>query len=51
MRNPYRYWTFERCKEEAMKYNKRNVFKLGSNGAYNSARKNGWLDGVCSHMK
>jgi predicted GIY-YIG superfamily endonuclease len=44
-------WTFERCKEEALKYKSRSKFKIGNCGSYNSARKHGWLDEVCSHMK
>jgi predicted GIY-YIG superfamily endonuclease len=44
-------WTFELCREEALKFLKRNIFKHKSNGAYNSARKNGWLDEICVHMK
>jgi predicted GIY-YIG superfamily endonuclease len=44
------YWTFERCKEEALKYDKRNVFKKLSSGAYNSALINKWLDEICNHM-
>jgi hypothetical protein len=34
----------------ALMYETRNEFKLGSPGAYVSARKKGWLDIVCSHM-
>ena len=47
----YIKWTYEKCKEDAMKYNKRNDFKKKSNSAYNSARLNGWLEDICSHMK
>jgi hypothetical protein len=45
------YWNFERCKEEAKKFNSRKQFQINSHGAYESARKNGWLDEICSHMK
>jgi predicted GIY-YIG superfamily endonuclease len=44
------YWTKERCREEALKYDKRYKFKLGSRGAQSSAYKNGWLDEICAHM-
>jgi hypothetical protein len=44
------YWTKERCQEEALKYNSRNEFQRNSVSAYNSSRKNGWLDEICSHM-
>ena len=47
---PYRYWTKEKCQEEALKYDKITKFsKIG--GAYHSAKKNKWLDEICSHMK
>jgi predicted GIY-YIG superfamily endonuclease len=43
-------WTIDRVKEEALKYDSRNVFRLKSPSAYISAHRNGWLDDVCSHM-
>jgi len=45
------YWTKERCHEKSLKYESRRKFEYGSQSAYNSARKNGWLDEICSHMK
>lgn len=48
---PNNYWTYERCKEEALKYNKKTPFIRQSRGAYNSAHKNGWIDDICSHIK
>jgi len=44
------YWTFERCKIEALKYNTRYEFQKKSSSAYNSALKNKWLDLICLHM-
>jgi predicted GIY-YIG superfamily endonuclease len=49
-RKPNGYWTKERCVEEALKYKKRSEFHKKSQGAYFSARKNGWLDEICLHM-
>ena len=49
-RKPKGYWTKERCWKEALKYNTRNEFKRGCESAYTSARINGWLDEICSHM-
>ena len=47
-----RNWTFEKCLEEAKKFNKKadlaNAPGLG--GLWNAARKNGWWDQICSHM-
>ena len=37
-------WTYEKCKEEAMKYKKRTHFRDNSVIAYNVCRKNKWLD-------
>lgn len=37
-------WDYESCKEEAKKYSTRSVFSKKANGAYDSARRNGWLD-------
>jgi len=46
-----RVWTYEMVKKEALKYTKRSDFHRNSGGASLSARKNGWLDDVCSHME
>jgi len=43
-------WTYEKCKKEALKYKSRHEFENSSKGAYESSRKNGWLDEVCSHI-
>ena len=44
-------WTYEKCKEEALKYDNKTEFQNMSGSAYNSVRKNGWFDDVCNHMK
>ena len=44
------YWTFEKCKEEALKYNTKYKFVKNSGSAYNSALKNNWLDIITTHM-
>jgi len=49
-KNSFNYWTKERCKEEALKFKKRNQFDLAFPGAYAACRKNGWLEEVCEHM-
>lgn len=46
-----RYWTLERVKEEAKKYNTKTSFKKGSYSAYNTAVKNGWMDEVTKGYK
>lgn len=48
---PHKYWNFEKCKEEALKYERWNDFRKNCSSAYNSARAQGWLDDICQHMK
>jgi superfamily II DNA or RNA helicase len=47
---PNGYWTYETCKEEALKYKTKTEFKKGSVTAYETCCKNGWMDELCSHM-
>jgi len=44
------YWNKENCRIESLKYMSRKDFKRNSKGAYDSARKNNWLDEICTHM-
>jgi predicted GIY-YIG superfamily endonuclease len=44
-------WTLDACCAEALAYSSRSAFMRGSKGAYASARKNGWLQLICAHMK
>ncbi|MFU2936918.1 hypothetical protein ACM7NO_26540 [Pseudomonas aeruginosa] len=46
----YLKWTFKAVSREAKKFKCREAFMVGGAGAYNRARKMGWLDLVCSHM-
>ena len=50
-RKPRGYWTFDKVKQEAEKYNTKSEFSKGSSGAYASAQKFNWLDDVTNHMK
>lgn len=47
---PNGYWIFEKCKEEALKYDFKIDFKNNNNKAYRACLRNGWLDEICSHM-
>ncbi|HIF9072491.1 TPA: GIY-YIG nuclease family protein [Photobacterium damselae] len=47
---PYGYWTKDRCREDALKYNTRTEFQKNS-VAEQVARKNDWLDEICEHMQ
>jgi glutamate formiminotransferase len=48
---PKGYWTYDKVKQEAEKYNTRGEFSKGSPGAYNSAYREKWLDDVTKHME
>ena len=50
IKKPKGHWTFETCKEEALKYNSRNEFKYNSGGAFDKAYDNNWIEDICSHM-
>jgi hypothetical protein len=47
---PTRKWTYEKIKEESLKYTTRNDFRLGSPGAYIAARNIGIMSEVVMHM-
>jgi superfamily II DNA or RNA helicase len=49
-RKPNGYWTFDRCKEEALKYKTKKEWAKNSTGGYNATRKKGWVDECCYHM-
>ncbi len=43
-------WNKEKCVEEALKHKTKLEYFKNSNGSYQSARKNGWLNDICQHM-
>ena len=45
------HWDKENCKIEAFKYSTRGEFNKYSASCYGAAKKNGWLDEICAHMK
>lgn len=45
------YWILEKCKEDALKYRTRNEWQQAKKSGYWSAKRNGWLDVCCEHMK
>ena len=49
-KKPSGYWTIEKCKEAALKYNFRKEFQKKYATVYQTARKNNWLDECCAHM-
>ena len=44
MKQHIRSWSYEACKLEACKYERRTQFKKAFPGAYHKAREKGWLD-------
>lgn len=48
-RKPNGYWTYEKCKEEAIKYNKKNIFQKEKSSAYKYISKNKWFE-LYEHM-
>lgn len=50
VRKKRNFWGKDNCMEAALKYNTRSEFKFDEPSAYISARKNGFLDEICSHM-
>jgi predicted GIY-YIG superfamily endonuclease len=44
-------WTKERCREVSKTCGSRNEFIKRFQVAYNKARRKGWLDDICNHMK
>ena len=49
-KKPIGYWTLERCKELALKFNSKIEFKRENNSSYASALRNNWLNECCAHM-
>jgi hypothetical protein len=45
---PNNYWTLDRCKEDALKFQTRNAWS--KEAGYTAAQKKGWLDECCTHM-
>jgi hypothetical protein len=43
-------WTYDKVKEEALKYKTRSEFENKNGSAYYAAKKRGWFDEVTSHM-
>lgn len=41
---PFGYWDKSKVTQEAIKYTRRGDFQKGSGSAYQSAKRNGWLD-------
>lgn len=48
---PKGFYTLEKCKEEALKYQTKKDFMLGSPRFYDAAHRFKWIDLCCEHMK
>lgn len=51
IQKPTGYWTFDRCKQSALKYNTIKEWRANDGTAYAKAAKNGWLDECTVHMQ
>jgi hypothetical protein len=49
-RKPDKYWTFENCKKEALKYSTKTEFKRNNMSAYVISIRNGWMKDISQHM-
>jgi hypothetical protein len=49
-RKPNYYWTFEKCKEDALKYTTKKEFAEKSPSSYVKSNRNGWMNDISSHM-
>lgn len=48
---PKGYWTLEKCKENALKYNRKSDWFKNSASTYGIAKIKGWFDECTSHMQ
>ena len=51
IQKPNGYWTKEKCRDEALKYDTKQKFRKLSRGAHNHAYRNNFLDEICEHMQ
>ncbi len=51
IKRPNGYWTLERCRESAREFTSRTAWVRGCAAAYDAAKKHGWRDEVCAHMR
>lgn len=48
---PNNYWTLNRCKDEALKYETIGNWRKFSGGSYMASYRNGWIEECVDHMK
>src|SRR5258708_1545106 len=48
---PYRFWSFEQCQKEALKYKTKVQFKTDNSSAYSICGRRGWIPLICSHIE
>lgn len=49
-RKGHGYWTFEKCRDEALKCKTKTEFNKKFPGGYDKACRESWLSDICSHM-
>lgn len=47
---PLHFWSKERCREQALKYNSETAWSEKSKSSYSAASAHGWIRELCGHM-
>lgn len=50
-RKPNGFWSMERCRQDAKKFDSRLSWRLNSPSGYATAKAKGWFEKCCAHMK
>ncbi|MDB9982737.1 GIY-YIG nuclease family protein [Gammaproteobacteria bacterium] len=50
IKKPKGYWTFDRVREEALRYSSKSDFLKSAPNAYKACQRNNWFDDVTVHM-
>lgn len=51
IRKPDGYWTLDRCKQVASKYQIKVEWRVGDKASFSAANRRGWVSECCSHMQ
>lgn len=50
LQKPNGYWTLEKCKKEALKYNTKVEWRKKHSLSYGASKRNKWIEECCIHM-
>jgi predicted GIY-YIG superfamily endonuclease len=51
LQKPFKYWNYENCKIEALKYKTKTELSKKNKSAYGAMRINGWINKICAFME